>query len=234
MYAVLFDIDGTLIQTGGAGQLAFAEAFASEFGVAELSGRVPFAGRSDRAIAFDLMRVHGVPANEENWRRFQGQYLERLPAALKQRRGVVLPGVHELLDELTAMEQPLIGLLTGNVREGARQKLAYYGLSERFAFGGYGDKSDDRCQIAATALDEAKQAAELRCALNGQSLCGVMVIGDTVHDVSCARSIGATAIAVTTGNTSKAELEQAGPDLLLDDLQYPALLLEIVKTAIQG
>ena len=100
MYAVFFDIDGTLLLTGGAGQLAFAETFAEEFGVLEISRDVPFAGRTDRAISLDLMAVHGVEPNEENWNRFREGYLARLPAALARQRGEVLPGIFELLDAL--------------------------------------------------------------------------------------------------------------------------------------
>jgi phosphoglycolate phosphatase-like HAD superfamily hydrolase len=232
MYAVLFDIDGTLIQTGGAGQLAFAEAFAAEFDVPELSGSVPFAGRSDRAIAFELMRVHGVPATDENWQRFRSSYLKRLPEALTRRQGKVLPGVHNLLSELAALSTPLVGLLTGNLREGARHKLTHYGLIERFGFGGFGDLCDDRCDIASAALEEAKTAARMRNgSANGHSLSGVMVIGDTVHDISCARSINALAVAVPTGNTPVDELAKAGPDLLLDDLSNPQPLLDIVAAS---
>ena len=232
MYAVLFDIDGTLIQTGGAGQLAFAETFAEEFGVPELSGRVLFAGRSDRAIALELMRVHGLPASEDNWQRFRTGYLQRLPEALTRRQGFVLPGVHQLLDELESLQHPLIGLLTGNLQAGAKEKLTFYGLFERFAFGGFGDISDERCDIAAAALFEAKQAAASRNgAANGQALSGVMVIGDTVHDISCARSIGAFAVAVPTGNTPREELAAASPDLLLPDLSDPRPLLDIILAA---
>jgi phosphoglycolate phosphatase len=100
VYAVLFDIDGTLVHTGGAGQLAFAEAFAAEFGVPELSGAVRFAGRSDRAIALELMGAHGIDSTAENWRRFRSTYLQKLPGALKSRQGRVLPGVGALLDPL--------------------------------------------------------------------------------------------------------------------------------------
>ncbi len=230
MYAVLFDIDGTLIQTGGAGQLAFAETFAALFDVQELSRDVLFAGRSDRAIAYELMRTHGVPANEENWQRFRGTYLDRLPNALQQRQGQVLTGVVELLDELARHEYPLMGLLTGNLQAGAQHKLTYYGLADRFRFGGYGDVSDERCDIAAAALAEAQREAANR---NGRArgrplLSGVMVIGDTVHDISCARSINAFAVAVPTGNTPAEELRAAGPDLLLDDLSDPRPLLDVV------
>jgi phosphoglycolate phosphatase len=131
VYAVLFDIDGTLLHTGGAGQLAFAEAFAAEFGVSQLSSDVLFAGRSDRAIAYELMRVHDVPATDDNWARFRSAYLQRLPEALHRRQGAVLPGVHRLLDELDALQQPLVGLLTGNLRQGADYKLKHYGLADR-------------------------------------------------------------------------------------------------------
>jgi phosphoglycolate phosphatase-like HAD superfamily hydrolase len=234
VYAVLFDIDGTLLHTGGAGQLAFAETFADEFGVADLTGAVPFAGRSDRAIAFDLMKAHGVPATDDNWRRFRETYLKRLPDALTRRQGCVLPGVATLLDELESLDHSLVGLLTGNVQAGARHKLAYYGLAERFGFGGFGDVSDERCDIAAAALAEARTAAHTRNGrTNGDALAGVMVIGDTVHDVRCARSIGAIAVAVPTGNTAAAELARAEPDLLLESLADSEKLLSLVRAAVR-
>jgi phosphoglycolate phosphatase-like HAD superfamily hydrolase len=227
VYAVLFDIDGTLVSTGGAGRLAFADAFAAEFGVAELSGTVPFAGRSDRAIALELMRVHGIEPSDANWRRFRTAYLEALPAALKQRNGHVLPGVTALLDSLAGIKRSLVGLLTGNVREGAARKLDFYGLGGRFAFGGFGDDTGERCEIAATALAEARRHAAGR---NGHSteLAGVMVIGDTEHDITCARSIGAVAVAVPTGGATREVLAAAKPDLLLDDLSDAAPLLAMI------
>lgn len=231
MYAVLFDIDGTLVQTGGAGQLAFAETFTQEFGLSELRWSVPFAGRSDRAIAFDLMRVHDIPTTEANWDRFRAAYLERLPTALTQRQGRVLPGVVALLDELQRHAHPLVGLLTGNLQEGARHKLTYYGLVERFGFGGFGDVSDDRCNIAAAALAEAERAAATRNGRSGKPLSGVMVIGDTPHDISCARSINAFAVAVTTGHNDASELAAAKPDLLLDDLSDPRPLLDVIHAS---
>ena len=230
MYAVLFDIDGTLLHTGGAGQLAFAEAFAAEFGVEELSGAVPFAGRSDRAISLDLMNVHGVPPSEANWRRFRKSYLQRLPAALAKRQGRVLPGVVELLDELATHDHALVGILTGNIREGAHQKLTHYGLSDRFAFGGYGDECHYRDEIASMAAAEAKRhGADRRGA--SLELTGMMVIGDTVHDVTCARAIGALAVAVPTGGATREALAAAEPDLLLDDLSSPAELLKIIAAS---
>ena len=233
MYAILFDIDGTLVSTGGAGQLAFAETFAAEFGVDELSGKVPFAGRSDRAIASDLMRLHGVDPHDENWRRFRAGYLERLPSALQRKSGRVLPGVVALLEELAVAGHPLIGLLTGNIREGADHKLQHYGLAEHFSFGGFGDASPDRNGIAAAALAEAQRVANAEWqesrGLEVCELSGAMVIGDTVHDVTCARSIGAFAVAVPTGGATREELAAAKPDLLLADLSDARPLLAEIE-----
>jgi phosphoglycolate phosphatase-like HAD superfamily hydrolase len=236
VYAILFDIDGTLVSTGGAGQLAFAETFAAEFGVETLSGKVPFAGRSDQAIASDLMRVHGVDPHEENWQRFRAGYLERLPSALQRKQGRVLPGVVELLGEIAAAGHPLVGLLTGNIREGADHKLQHYGLAEHFSFGGFGDASPDRNGIAAAALAEAQRLAKEEYGLaSGLEICelaGAMVIGDTIHDVSCARAIGAFAVAVPTGGATREELAAAKPDLLLDDLSDARPLLAEIERAL--
>ena len=234
MFAVLFDIDGTLIQTGGAGQLAFAETFAAEFGVRQLRGAVPFAGRSDRAISLDLMARHGVDPTERNWERFRTAYLARLPSALVRRQGRVLPGVPALLESLAALAHPLVGLLTGNVRAGAEQKLVHYGLREHFGFGGFGDVSNQRCDIAAEAVAEARRCLAERNGHASGELAGVMVIGDTVHDISCARSVGAVAVAVPTGGTSREELADASPDLLLDDLTNATPLLDYINFAMQG
>lgn len=231
MYAVLFDIDGTLVQTGGAGQLAFAEAFAAEFGVAEISSAVKFAGRSDRAIAMELMEVHGVAASDDAWRHFRSAYLARLPDALRRKEGRVLPGVGDLLDALEALPHSAVGLLTGNIREGAAKKLDFYGLGSRFAFGGFGDETNDRCEIAAIALAEAERHAAERLGRKSPLL-GAMVIGDTIHDIRCARAIGALAVALPTGGSTRDELAAEGPDILLDDLSNSAPLLRVLDEAL--
>ena len=230
MYAVLFDIDGTLVQTGGAGQLAFAETFAAEFGVAEISAAVGFAGRSDRAIAMELLEVHGLPTTDGNWRRFRTAYLSRLSDALRRKQGRVLPGVGELLDALDAEPNSAVGLLTGNVHEGARKKLDYYGLGRRFAFGGYGDDTNDRAEIAAIALAEANRHAASRPG-PPTLLSGAMVIGDTIYDIRCARAINALAVAVPTGGSTRDELAAEGPDILLEDLSQAAPLLQVLHEA---
>jgi phosphoglycolate phosphatase len=231
MYAVLFDIDGTLVQTGGAGQLAFAETFAAEFGITEISAAVKFAGRSDRAIAMELMEIHGIPSNEDAWRHFRSAYLKRLPDALRRKEGRVLPGVGELLSALEALPHSAVGLLTGNVREGAAKKLDFYGLGRHFAFGGFGDETNDRCEIAAIALAEAERHAADRLGRKAPLL-GAMVLGDTIHDIRCARAIGALAVAMPTGGSTRDELAAEGPDILLDDLSHSAPLLRVLNEAL--
>lgn len=228
MYAILFDIDGTLLLTGGAGQLAFARTFAEDFGIEEISRDVPFSGRTDRAISLDLMRVHDIEPSDDNWNRFREGYLKRLPEALVERAGEVLPGVAPLLDELDRRDEISLGLLTGNLERGAQLKLGRYGLAGRFTFGGFGDHSTSRDDVAADAAARARQhAADRR-----EELTGMMVIGDTLHDITCARSVGAYAVAVATGGPSRHELMEQRPDLALDDLSDLGPVLDAVDQCV--
>lgn len=224
MATIFFDIDGTLINTGGAGRIAFAETFRHLFGVEQISTDVAFAGRSDRAIAQDLMRVHGIDVTPENWLRFTTAFLPRLEQVLIHSAGEILPGVVELLDELSARNHVRIGLLTGNIAAGARAKLSHYRLFERFAFGGYGDDWTDRCDIAVAALEAAKTH------LNGTWHEGrqLIVIGDTPADIQCARAIKAVAVGVATGGASREQLAEAKPDILLADLSDSRELLSLL------
>src|SRR5262245_39193825 len=125
MHVLLFDIDGTLVASGGAGKAAIEGALTGEFGVA-VRGQVPYSGRTDRAICRDLFHRHDLEDSAENWRRLLAAYLARLPGTLASHRGQVLPGVAGLLRHLGGREGVALGLLTGNVREGARLKLGHY------------------------------------------------------------------------------------------------------------
>lgn len=226
MYAVLFDIDGTLIVTGGSGHGAFAKTFAEDFGVEKIARDVPFSGRSDRAITLDLMQHAGIDTTEENWQKFKAGYLRRLPGTLEELDGCVLPGVTELLDRLAKIPDVVIGLLTGNMQEGARAKLTHYGLWDRFTFGGYGDTATNRNDIAAAAVVEARRH------IGDQPLCGTMVIGDTVHDVTCGKSVSAFTVAVPTGHATVDELQVSEPHLLLNDLTEAEPLVQAITAAL--
>jgi phosphoglycolate phosphatase-like HAD superfamily hydrolase len=230
MHICLLDIDGTLVLTGGAGQTAFAQTLAADFGIPEILKKVSFAGRSDRAIVNELMREHGVEPSETNWRRFCAGYLTRLDAALAQGKGYVLPGVGGLLAALAARGDVAIGLLTGNVREGARRKLVHYDLWHWFPFGGFGDDHEERNDIAAAALAAAKLHLNGLAAgsTNGQSHGEVIVVGDTLNDITCGRSIGARCVAVATGLSSLAELGAGQPDVLLETLETAEPILALL------
>jgi phosphoglycolate phosphatase len=224
MFACLFDIDGTLLSSGGAGKYAMYAAIASEFGVAELHDGVPFTGRTDRAIGRDLFEKHGVHDSVENWRRFVRAYLQHLPQSLHTRPGRVLPGVQSLLTALRGQTDVAIGLLTGNLRDGARTKLAYYGIDDFFDFGGFGDEHLDRNDVAREAIDSLSAHTGVRIAVQD-----VWVIGDTPLDILCARSVGARVLAVCTGLHSASELASEGPDLLLPDLSDASQLLTALR-----
>jgi phosphoglycolate phosphatase len=220
MHICLFDIDGTLIASGGAGKAALEAALASEFGITKLIDKLQLSGRPDRAILRDLFRLHVIDNTPENWRRITAAYLRELPACLASCRGRILPGIAELLNQLHGRDEIAIGLLTGNIRAGARVKLGHFGLFDYFAFGGFGDDHFDRDDVAREALEEIHRRFNGSVAPER-----IWVVGDTPLDVHCARSIGARAVAVATGWHSRDELAEHAPDLLLTDLSDPAPLL---------
>jgi phosphoglycolate phosphatase len=218
MHICLFDIDGTLIASGGAGKAALEAALAEMFGVSHNLEKLQLSGRTDYAIIADLLRLHVLDDTPKNRECFLNAYLRHLPRYLHA--GRVLPGISELLAHLDERSDVALGLLTGNVRAGAKVKLGFFGLYDYFTFGGYGDHHLDRDDVAREAWTEVQRR------FNGSvSPENIWVIGDTPLDIRCARSIGARAVAVATGWHSLAELAEHQPDLLLPDLSNPDLLL---------
>jgi len=221
MHICLFDIDGTLLSSGGAGKAAMEAALESEFRTPPSAGGVPFSGRTDRAITQDLFAFYGIEWSTANWQRFLTAYLGHLPRCLARHTGKVLPGIAELLEVLVLRDRVAVGLLTGNVRDGARLKLQHYGLFQHFRFGGFGDHYLDRDDVAREALTVIQR--EFNGSVDGER---IWVIGDTPLDIRCARAIGARAVAVATGFHSFDELSNARPDLVLADFSDPAPLLD--------
>ena len=220
MFVCLFDIDGTLLASGGAGKAALEAAFSEEFGIT-LHAQVPYSGRTDRAIGRDLLRKHNVDDTPENWLKLQAGYLARLPDCLARYNGRVLPGIVQLLEVLRKRHDVAVGLLTGNIRAGARAKLGHYQLYEHFTFGGFGDLHFDRDDVAREALAEAMSHVGPTLLMER-----IWVIGDTPLDIRCARAIGAKVAAVATGGHTHDELFSCGPDLVFRDLSDPASLLD--------
>ena len=225
MHVCLFDIDGTLIASGGAGKKALELAFAAVFGIDHVIERMQLSGRTDRAIVRDMLRLGGIAETPENLRAVSEAYLRHLPGCLASHKGLVLPGIAALLDELGKREHVAIGLLTGNIREGARVKLGHYGLDAHFKFGAFGDVHFDRDDVAREAVLVVEQHL-------GQKIHSdkMWVIGDTPFDVRCARAIGARAVAVATGWHSLEELAATRPDVLARDLSDARELLNALRS----
>ncbi len=223
MRICLFDIDGTLIRSGGAGQLAFENAMEVVFGIKTTNHCIPFRGRTDRAIMGDLFAYCGVENNHQSWQLFLKAYLDHLPGCMDERDGDVLPGVVDLLDQLSQRQDVAVGLLTGNVAEGAQIKLGYFGIAHYFHFGGYGDHHPQRELVAQDAVSAAR--LHLGIPFENKQVC---VIGDTPHDIRCGRAIGARVVGVCTGSHSANELAATSPDLLIDNFSQPEPLLEVL------
>jgi phosphoglycolate phosphatase len=216
---VLFDIDGTLVATGGAGVKAFAAVARSAFGQPDGVARLNFAGRTDRSIVREFLVGCGVTPSEANIDRFLDDYLFWLDHFLGRLSGRVLPGVGKALEELRRLEQPpLVGLLTGNVRLGAELKLRRFGLWEEFTIGAFGDDHEDRNVLAAIARDRG--AEWLGRGLTGEE---ILVIGDTPLDIACARAIGARCLAVATGGVPLETLREHAPTWAVASLEEVAM-----------
>src|SRR4051812_2420690 len=218
MRVLLFDIDGTLIRSGGAGKTAMEAGLRTAFGVTEILDRVSYSGRTDPGIARELLAVHGVEPTKANVEKLKTAYLSHLPAMLRRRGGTVLPGIAEALKR--ERQGSAVGLLTGNIRAGAEVKLRHFGLWDHFPFGGFADGLEDRDDVARRALAEAERSV-------GRAITriDVGVIGDTPLDGKCARAIGAKAVVVQSGWHRRDELVACCPDHLLPDFTHAGELL---------
>lgn len=205
---LLFDIDCTLIDTGGAGMAALKEAACELF---RADGpELDLAGSTDSGIVRGILEHFGSNLDLES---FYEVYLSKLEPNLAMFNGRVLPGVSSLLAEYERRDDVSLGLLTGNMTRGAKAKMLHYDLDQYFAFGAYGDDHDDRNLLGPIALERAEQQL-------GQSFASenCVVIGDTPKDIACGKAMGAITLAVATGRFSTTELAAYSPDHLLEDL----------------
>lgn len=224
MTVLLFDIDGTLLHAGGAGQFAMESALQEAFGVCEPAHDIPAAGRTDRAIVEDLFAFFGIADEPASWDRFMPAYFRWLPVALERQRGEVLPGVAPLLEELANRTQLTLGLLTGNFATGAQIKLSHFGLDHYFPNGGaFGDQHRSRNDVARDAWTAVQRWRDQ------VSSDDVWIIGDTPADIQCARAINARVMAVATGMFSREELTAHQPDELCDNLSDREWFLSVVS-----
>jgi phosphoglycolate phosphatase len=215
---LLFDIDGTLLTTGGCGMQALRRATRDYFGADDDLREIEIAGRTDTSIARQLLRKY--QRDEARGLEFLDRYLHHLPLLLPEADGRLLPGVAELLAALNERPDVVLGLLTGNLERGAALKLERYGVWRYFPFGAFADDHHDRNELGAVALDRARSRG---CAPAAER---VYVIGDTPRDIACARACGAKAVGVATGGSSYEALQAAAPDVLLRDFSDLAATLQ--------
>ena len=219
MKLVLFDIDGTLLNCGPQVIPVFAQALTEVFGTCGDVDRYDFAGRTDPGIVIDLITAAGVPEPEvrEALPRMRELYTGRLDATLDRREMRLLPGVVEILDRLAAREDVGLALLTGNWEPGAKAKLSRFDLNRYFACGAFGCDGVDRAELPPVALDRAERTMGRRF-----NPAETLIVGDSVHDVSCAHAHGIPCLAVLTGRTPAAALQATGADWIVPDLRAAA------------
>ncbi len=223
----LFDIDGTLMTSGGAGEHALRLAVRDRFGggadgADELEG-IEIAGRTDRGIVERLFRKFGAEPDAAEVERFLESYLAHLATELPLRQGRLLPGIPELLEALRARPEAALALLTGNLARGARLKLLHYGVWSYFEFGAYADDHADRNHLGPVARARARERHGVEFPPER-----IFVLGDTEHDIACGRAIGARTVAVATGSTPRETLARHQPDFLFDDLSDVARVLGLL------
>lgn len=223
---LLWDIDGTLIWTGRAGEEALVAAMGDLHGIETSLQDVDYKGRTDRRIGMMLLEKHGIPITEESAHDFVECYLRHLARLLPEKQGWVYPGILDILDQAHARADLVNALLTGNMRHGARLKLSHYRVWHYFEFGAFADDSHDRNQLGPVALRRALEEHGLEIAPER-----VFVIGDTPHDVACGKVIGARTIAVATGGFGVDELRACGPDAVFKDFSDPAGFFAVIDAA---
>jgi phosphoglycolate phosphatase len=213
--AILFDIDGTLINSGGAGAASWREAFQELYGVPADIGEYTDAGMTDPEVGrVTFEKVIGRKPTPRELSRVLARRNTLLPRAVAESTGYrVLPGVAELLPRLCE-EGYLLGLTTGGVETAAHIKLERGHLNRYFHFGGYGSDSKDRGDLTRKALDRASTILAHRLSPDE-----VLVIGDTPKDIEAAHAAGAVAVGVATGSYSKEQLAEAGADYVLGTLE---------------
>jgi phosphoglycolate phosphatase-like HAD superfamily hydrolase len=228
MHIILFDIDGTLIHTGGSGKHAMEAAFEEIFAITNGLENVLLAGQTDPKILLDAFAKYGLSWNDELVEKFKQRYFLHLREDMNRPRSKrrIMPGFPKLLEEMHKLPRMHLGLLTGNWVHGAEIKLTHFGLWKYFEFGAFGDDESDRNKLVPHALRRAGEKFGIR-----PNRDRVFVIGDTPRDIHCARPHGAVAIAVATGEYSVEQLRAEKPDFLFEDFGEVEKVLKIFRAS---
>lgn len=210
---LLWDIDATLVDTGGAGEFALLRAIEEKFGIQTTLAEFDYRGRTDLLIAEMIVSKLGDRSKKVEPMDFASCYLRNLEEELPKHTGRVLPGIERILQCVEERPGWHQGLLTGNMKRGALLKLGHYKIWNYFPFGAFSDDSANRNELGPYALKRAGDFSGVGFAPDR-----VFVIGDTPHDIACGKAIGARTVAVATGGYRKEELARHEPSHLCDDL----------------
>ena len=232
IHLLLFDVDGTLLLSGGAGAAALNIAFDRIYAIPNAMRHVRPHGKTDELIVQEMFRSHlGRCGRESEVKALLAQYVEILPVTVMDSQNFqIMPGIPELLSYLVSREDVLMGLGTGNIEEGARIKLSRGELNRFFSFGGFGSDSGDRAELLEAGFLRGEQIIQTEFPEKPISR---WVIGDTWRDVTAGRACGAKTIAVATGGDSLYELASATPDFLFATLEDKTRFSEILDGAVQ-
>ena len=225
--AWLFDIDGTLLLTQGASREAFSGALRERLGVDDDLAGIAFAGRTEPLILADILERIGRRFEDGDEGKFWDAVFAQMGTLLHPGRGLLMPGVPAILDAIEDEPQWVSGLLTGNMTRMALIKLARFQIEHRFAFGAFGQEAANRNALAQVAVERVRAAYGVppsRC----------IVVGDTEHDIACARAAGARVVAVATGSVPREVLAAHEPDMMYDDLGDFGALLEWAREVAAG
>lgn len=223
---ILFDVDGTLLLSGRAGLRAMTRAFQQAFGITDAFKGESFGGRTDSSLVSRALRQAGLPDTTENHDRFRDTYLPLLAEEIQhpgQGHKGLMPGARELLEALQEHDHLHLALLTGNYREAAEIKLRHFEIWDFFEWGAFSDDHHDRNELVPIARSRAETYD-----IPPEAIERVIVIGDTPHDIECARVANARCIAVATGGYTIEQLKDAGADEVLPDLSDTGHVLSLL------
>ena len=223
---ILFDIDGTLLLSGRAGLRAMTRAFDHTFGITDAFKGEHFGGRTDSYLVSKALQAAGLPDTPEQHHRFHENYIPMLAEEIQEpgtgHKGL-MPGARELLEALGDHDHFHLALLTGNYRDAAEIKLQHFEIWDFFEWGAFSDDSADRNAL----VPIARSRAEIYD-IPEEAIERVIVIGDTPHDIECARVAGARSIAVATGGYTVEQLKEFGADDVLPDLSDTKKVLSLL------
>ena len=225
MKFILFDIDGTLLDSGGAGTSSLNIAFEEIFAIKGAFRSINMAGKTDMQILKEAFELYKIDHSNGIIPEFYRNYVRLLREHIRKASGHIKPGIREALRELQARKECILGLLTGNIEEGARVKLDFFGLNSYFSIGAFGSDDEDRNKLLPIAVDKLCQMYSVKVGFRD-----CVVIGDTPRDISCSKPYGAFSIAVATGPYSAGTLSAAGADFVFDDLSNTEAFLSLLKS----